>query len=69
MGIPLVEGKPPIFCRTCEAEVGRVIYSRIEELLEEGERVVEWFEKGQRSLHIHPDQVNMIFGKVGASNA
>lgn len=63
LDLPLVDGKPPIYCRYCEAEVGRVIYDLIEKLLEEGERVYDWFKAGQPSLRISADEADIICRK------
>jgi|GEM_PF-2847669 len=60
LGLSIINGKPPIFCRYCEAEVGRVIYKQIEKLLEEGDRVYDWFESGQPSLRISADEADII---------
>ena len=60
LGIPLVDGMSPIFCRTCDAEVSRVIYALIHRLLEQGDRVYDWFTEGQPSLRISADEADII---------
>ncbi|MDD5693448.1 MAG: hypothetical protein WC437_00210 [Patescibacteria group bacterium] len=60
LDISFVDGRLPIFCRTCDAEVSKVVYDLIDELLAQGDRVYDWFKAGQPSLHVHPSQIDII---------
>jgi hypothetical protein len=60
LDVPLVDGKSPIFCRTCNAEVSRVIYDLIQRLLEQGDRIYDWVTKERSSHRTNPDWMDII---------